>query len=354
MRRDLLRVKLSDLGNKSRSSNNFIDNTMDSDDDYDDDYDAMDESEGEVCGHNSGNGANTTPESDGTESSTGLTETQLLMCRSSLRGYSLKTKKWLTFSISGVSPIQFSTTAFENLVLPSDHKELILALSESQTQNKESFDDIIKGKGKGMIMLLSGPPGVGKTLTAESVAEHMQAPLYMMSAGDIGLSSSEVENKLSNVLEMATKWNAILLLDEADVFLEQRSAKGLERNKLVSIFLRLLEYYEGILFLTTNRVDNIDAAFQSRIHISMQYDELSTSSRKHVWNTFLNMGSKEGGEGSFTLTDLDNLAERKMNGREIKNVIKTAKLLASRKGELLGAAHVESVLAIEQRHVGKK
>lgn len=62
----------------------------------------------------------------------------------------------------------------------------------------------------------------------------MRAPLYMMSAGDLGLDSSSVESSLSNVLEMSTKWNAILLLDEADVFLEQRSAHDLERNKLVS------------------------------------------------------------------------------------------------------------------------
>ena len=62
----------------------------------------------------------------------------------------------------------------------------------------------------------------------------MRAPLYMMSAGDLGLDSSSVESSLSNVLEMSTKWNAVLLLDEADVFLEQRSAHDLERNKLVS------------------------------------------------------------------------------------------------------------------------
>lgn len=62
----------------------------------------------------------------------------------------------------------------------------------------------------------------------------MRAPLYMMSAGDLGLDSSNVESSLSNVLEMSTKWNAVLLLDEADVFLEQRSAHDLERNKLVS------------------------------------------------------------------------------------------------------------------------
>ena len=184
-----------------------------------------------------------------------------------------------------------------------------------------------------------------------AVAEEMKAPLYMMSAGDLGLSSEQVETSLSNVLEMATKWNAVLLLDEADVFLEQRSSHDLERNKLVSIFLRILEYYEGILFLTTNRVDNIDAAFSSRIHLSMQYESLSTSSRKHVWSNFLASQAKNG-KASFSDAYLDMLAKQQINGREIKNMLKTAQLLASKKGETLGLAHVQSVLAIKQRHVG--
>ena len=183
------------------------------------------------------------------------------------------------------------------------------------------------------------------------VAEKMRVPLYMMSAGDLGLDSYEVESSLSNVLEMASKWNAVLLLDEADVFLEQRSSHDLERNKLVSIFLRILEYYEGILFLTTNRVDNIDAAFQSRIHISMQYDELSPSSRRHIWVNFLN-ACPNGKKHNFSDGDLDKLADFNMNGREIKNVLKTAQLLASKKGMDLAHEHVQSVLSIEQRQVG--
>jgi replication-associated recombination protein RarA len=80
-----------------------------------------------------------------------------------------------------------------------------------------TFDDVIEGKGKGIIMLLSGPPGVGKTLTAEAVAETMRVPLYMMSAGDLGTESSDVESALKNILKMTTKWKAVLLLDEADV-----------------------------------------------------------------------------------------------------------------------------------------
>lgn len=68
----------------------------------------------------------------------------------------------------------------------------------------------------------------------DAVAETMRVPLYMMSAGDLGIEPGDVESALSNIMEMSAKWNAVLLLDEADVFLEQRSTHDLERNKLVS------------------------------------------------------------------------------------------------------------------------
>ena len=178
----------------------------------------------------------------------------------------------------------------------------------------------------------------------------------MISAGDLGTDPEDIESKLSDVLEMATKWNAILLLDEADVFLEQRSSHDLERNKLVSIFLRVLEYYEGILFLTTNRVGDIDAAFQSRIHVSMRYDELGQDARKSIWKNFLKAMTSTPKHHvapiGFRDGDLDELAEHRMNGREIKNMLKTAQLLAKHKGEALVMKHVESVLSIEQRKVG--
>ncbi|KAI9761672.1 MAG: Arginine N-methyltransferase 2 [Chaenotheca gracillima] len=233
----------------------------------------------------------------------------------------------ILFFIESVREITWSEDAFKSLVLPQSHKELILAFAESQLQNK-TFDDVIRGKGRGIILLLSGPPGVGKTLTAESVAETMRVPLYAMSAGDISPEPSEVGSDLSRIFDMVTRWNAVLLLDEADVFLEARSTHDLERNRLVSIFLRTLEYYEGILFLTTNRVESFDAAFQSRIHVSIDYPDLSASSRRQVWSTFLSRSTRD---TEISDQEQDSLAAMALNGRQIKNVMKTSQLLAARK-----------------------
>ncbi|KAF2465299.1 P-loop containing nucleoside triphosphate hydrolase protein [Lindgomyces ingoldianus] len=274
-----------------------------------------------------------------------LTTEQKLICTPLLRGYSLKNKLWLNFFVNCVNEIEWQKDAFDRLVLPKNQKELILGFTESQRQYRETFDDIIEGKGRGMILLLCGPPGVGKTLTAESVAEEMKVPLYMMSAGDLGLDPRHVETKLQNILEMCTRWNSVLLLDEADVFLEQRSLHELERNKLVSIFLRVLEYYEGTMFLTTNRVQTFDPAFQSRIHISLDYQELPIDSRRMVWKNFLNSSQQE---HTISKRQLDELARMNMNGRQIKNILKIARLLATRKEVKLSHDHIITTLEVTQ------
>lgn len=283
-----------------------------------------------------------------------LTEEQLLMTYPMVRGYSLKNKRWMEFFIDDVAEVKFNDEAFESLVLPQDQKELILAFAQSQVKYKDAFDDIISGKGKGIIMLLSGGPGIGKTLTAESVAEEMKVPLYIMSAGDLGAEADEVESNLSQILEMVANWNAVLLLDECDVFLEERSAHDIARNRIVSIFLRTLEYYEGILFLTTNRVKNMDPAFQSRIHMSLEYPPLDAAAREAVWRGFLGRAfgpdaNRVAGGGAHEIAEdeITALAGLGLNGRQIKNVLKTANLLACHKGERLAFKHLKTVLKVE-------
>ncbi|KAE8318773.1 P-loop containing nucleoside triphosphate hydrolase protein [Aspergillus transmontanensis] len=270
-----------------------------------------------------------------------LSDEQRLLATPVLRGYSLKDKKWLEFYLEGVRDIVWDSHAFDSLVLPAEQqrlKGLILAIAKAQSKQMDTFDDVVQGKGRGVIIQLSGPPGVGKTLTAESVAEVMRVPLYVLSAGDLGTSPGNVEKALKDILRMVPKWGAVLLLDEADVFMETRNSKDLERNELVSIFLRLLEYYEGILFLTTNRAESIDPAFESRIHVSVRYPDLDAKSRRQIWAQFL------GSNGGFSSEQLDYLAQVKLNGRQIKNVLKTAHLLAREQDHEIGYDHVRTVL----------
>jgi len=110
------------------------------------------------------------------------------------------------------------------------------------------------------------------------------------------------------------------------------------------VFLRTLEYYTGTLFLTTNRPDEIDEAFQSRIHAQVTYAPLSFDSRLKIWNNFLNRCRRE---HCFSQDDVETLAALDMNGRQIKNTIKMAVLLASREKTALGRDHVEALMAVK-------
>ncbi|KAF2733347.1 P-loop containing nucleoside triphosphate hydrolase protein [Polyplosphaeria fusca] len=170
-----------------------------------------------------------------------LSELEYRLCTPQVRGFELSSNAWGTFYVDGVHDINFSTEAFPRLVLPYDYKELLLAFVASQLSCDDTFDDVIQGKGRGMIILLHGNPGLGKTLTAEATAEELRRPLYAVSAGELGYSAGEVESKLRKVLEISTKWGAVLLIDECDIFLEQRTVSDIERNKIVAVFLRLLD-----------------------------------------------------------------------------------------------------------------
>ncbi|KAH7398040.1 P-loop containing nucleoside triphosphate hydrolase protein [Cadophora sp. MPI-SDFR-AT-0126] len=273
-----------------------------------------------------------------------LTDNEYLICVPFVRGYSFKSKEWVLLNIEYLRPVQWTEDLFENLVLPAEEKDLLLALAKSHCDAKaNTFDDFVIGKGRGMVILLDGPPGVGKTLTAESVAETMKAPLYTMSAGELGTQSNSVEKRLSDILDMASMWNAILLIDEADIFMEQRTPFELDRNELVAIFLRHMEYFHGVMILTTNRVDTMDIAFDSRVDIRLHYPPLPASSRRQIWANFI---ARLPEKSTFSEDELDQLAELDLNGRQIKSAVKTAQLLSSGKGEAVRMEHIGTVLRI--------
>lgn len=278
-------------------------------------------------------------------------EEDLLVANSLIVGFSFTEKLWLEFAVSKVGEIVWNEDAFDSLILPPSQKSIVKALVSSHAFHpSRSIDDIIAGKGKGLVAVLHGGPGLGKTLTVESIADHLRRPLYMVSAGDLGTNSTTLERQLQEVLDIAHCWGAVLLLDEADVFLEKRSPHDIMRNALVSIFLRLLEYFQGILFLTTNRVEVFDEAFVSRIHLSLRYGDLSTKAKKAVWKTFIDkVRTVEGMEvEDIAEKDLDDLSRRALNGRQIKNIVRAAQALAISENTNLQLSHIKTVLDVAQ------
>ncbi|KAK4549945.1 hypothetical protein LTR36_005246 [Oleoguttula mirabilis] len=264
-----------------------------------------------------------------------LTDDQCMLANAMVRGFSFAEKRWFDFFLDKLSSPDWNPDCFDQLVLPAAQKDVVRALVSTHAQSSLGFDDIVKGKGKGLILVLHGPPGVGKTLTAETVAEFCKRPLYMVSSGDLGTDSSTLDSRLSRILDMASTWKAVLLIDEADVFLERRSLHDMQ----------LLEYYEGILFLTSNRVATFDDAFKSRIHVPLKYNDLTVDAREKIWRNFL--GKLEGGV-DIDEGDYQALAQANINGRQIKNVIRTAKSLAQFHGEKLDRSKLEQVIKIQE------
>ncbi|KAJ3473864.1 hypothetical protein NLG97_g10096 [Lecanicillium saksenae] len=277
-----------------------------------------------------------------------VTEHDLLRSHFQVPGFALVEKRWCWFRVDRVADISWDEDAFDLLMLPPSQKKILHALTwQHTTKDKEAadggFDDLIKGKGKGCVFLLHGAPGIGKTFTVESIAEVARRPLYVMMSGELGTDMETVEKHLKRVLELAMTWKAVLLIDEADVFLERRSSHDLARNGIVSIFLRVLEYYAGIMFLTTNRVQSFDEAFQSRIHLALKYHPLDAEGRAGLWRLFLTRTA--GYEaGAWPAALVGEFAAVELNGRQIKNTVRTANTLALAEGRPLSAVHVHEVL----------
>ena len=268
-------------------------------------------------------------------------------------GFILKERIWELLDVSSVKEPKFQEDMINDLVLKEEAKTLVQALSNSHAvaartdpyMQKRGFGDVggapttwsadfVQNKGEGRIFLLHGKPGVGKTTTAECVAEQSRSPLLSITCGDLGIYPDEVEKNLMKWLKLATLWRAVLLLDEADVYLETRMPGDLQRNSLVSIFLRALEYYQGLLFLTTNRIGTFDEALISRIHVVLHYPDFTDAQRQTIWQTSFRKLDEERpdiklGPGVMDYAlDHEDLKKLKWNGREIRNAFNTIVALA--------------------------
>ena len=223
---------------------------------------------------------------------------------------------WVHSSI--VSDRAYEEGVLDKLVLSPVDKSFLTMLMNSAGAKME---DIVKGKAGGIFILSEGMPGTGKTLTAEIYSEAMKRALYTVQCAQLGINPEDIEKRLGKVLKRAQRWGAVLLLDEADVYIRARDT-DVQHNAIVGVMLRVIEYYNGLLFMTTN-LDNIDDAIRSRATAHVIYTAPGIEKLTQIWKVL----SKQFGL-ELSGKDIEKLAEKwpKAVGRDVKNLIKLARL----------------------------
>ncbi|KAI0968815.1 P-loop containing nucleoside triphosphate hydrolase protein [Xylaria arbuscula] len=261
--------------------------------------------------------------------------------------FGLKAKHWWWLIVDELREVQWNAAAFKTLQLEEDKKDVIQSLIKGHQSGSVIFDDVVFGKGQGLIFLLHGQPGLGKTLTGESVAEDLKRPLYTISGGELSTNVTTLERKLDSIFEIVKRWDAVCLLDEADVLLCKRNSFEMNRNAIVAVFLRKLEYFQGVLILTTNRNQDFDDAFKSRIHVTLLYPPLTQDARTNIWKGLIEANNQVALDGTWTKEAFEDLGKHDLNGRRIKNILRTAVAYANAKNESLGTSHVNIIIDTE-------
>jgi hypothetical protein len=261
-----------------------------------------------------------------------------------LESFSFSQKRWGEALIDGFAPIQWRDDAFEHLVLDADVKRVLRIVVPS----KRESCDLIEGKSGGTIVLLRGGPGTGKTLTAESLAELLHQPLYYVRFSDLGATAQSLQKGLDTVFRLALAWRAVLLLDEADVLLRRRG-ENLERNAMVGVALSALEYYQGVLFLTSNLAESFDPAVMSRIDLVIHYPDADAAVRAEIWRNMLQHRGLALGAAEIAA-----LAQHELNGREIRRLLGLALTMSAAERKPCTAQAIEAMIQVSERFAQKR
>jgi len=242
-----------------------------------------------------------------------------LFCRIPVHPYMLmfhlELHHYVWVHVDDMTPYAYQPDLKHKLVLPEEQTDLIDILT---AEMNILMDDIVAGKSGGTTVLCAGPPGVGKTLTAEVYSEIIKRPLYRVHSGQLGLNVAAMETALKDALTRAQRWGAVMLIDEADVYIKRRD-DDITMNAVVGVFLRVLEYFNGLLFLTTNRIDDIDEAIVSRCIALIRFYPPDSVARRKIWSVMCEQFAL-----NVEATLVDELVETfpTATGRDIKGLAK--------------------------------
>ncbi|WP_265511345.1 AAA family ATPase [Providencia rustigianii] len=244
-----------------------------------------------------------------------------------VRFFDLSLHQYVWVHSNNVEPYLYDKNLRNKMILPESHSDLLDVLTTDITA---FTSDIIEGKSAGNIIMCVGKPGLGKTLTAEVYSELTERALYSIHAGTLGINAEEIDKNLKTILMRARRWDCVLLLDEADVFV---MARGLDmvHNAVVAEFLRTMEYFDGLMFMTSNRENDLDEAIIPRCAAIIRYDVPTIDDAKKIWQV---MADNFGVELSADL--LNQLVDRfpTMPPRDIKMLLRlTLRMCRAKHGD---------------------
>lgn len=254
--------------------------------------------------------------------------------------YDLGRRRFVWAHADSIRQHKFRKDALEGIVLEPLFRSLLdlVLIAEG---GELSDHDLIDGKTPGNLILCKGEPGIGKTLTAEAYAEAMEVALLQVDLSAL-VESNSFEGALGDQLDQARRWNAVLLLDEADVIVAKRG-NDIKRNSITAAVLRVVERYERAIFLTTNHPNDIDDAVISRCIAILHYAVPAGEDSKQAWRALAKTYGADIDQGI-----IDHIVDsfEPLPPREVGQAIRLSKRRAAREGRSVSADDLEVAIAM--------
>lgn len=259
-----------------------------------------------------------------------LTPRDLPLLEPTVHGFDLRTHEWRHLYVAGLEEVKWNSHAFDDLILDENEKELLLGSVQSATARETTVGGGRSGEadesavtttappqpkrpsgggggeaaaGGGSVYLFHGGPGTGKTFAASCMSERTRKPLYHMTPFATGVSAEAVQRNMDAALALAQRWDCMLVLEDADATAHGGGAGSggsgsgslvqheVPRRAMTMALLKLLDSFGGIVLLNSSRVDVLDDALFSRVHLAIHFPELDAAGRRSIWRDALSAAS---------------------------------------------------------------
>lgn len=231
---------------------------------------------------------------------------------------------------ANVGDLRPAAVTLNQVVLPDAVRkrlsEVLVALAPAARELFESpaFLETFR-TGRGVVLLFEGAPGTGKTLTAEAIAGELGQPIYLVTPERL-MSKwlGQTERAMARIFDEAAGHQAVMVVDEADTFLESRQSAGeygqRSANNTVNVFLRKLEEFGGVAILITNRAANLDPALERRLSARITFEAPALPERVEILRRHVPAGVTLGAD-----VELEELARAyPLAGGRLRNAVLTA------------------------------